>query len=158
MILYWSLTAGWLYSHHPLVERSEVRCRAAGGESVICFSWMLADTGSETEASVWRMFSVTVYLPSLTKGRQKEIKNSPTPLPESCGPGCPTLERGFWVRQKKDRKNIWEKIDILNMIMTLREQCSAIHWFFYILKYRKIVKNILLIDYSVQFHLEYNIL
>lgn len=96
-----SITAGNFYSYHPPVKRSEVSCRAAGGDSVIYFGWMLADAGFETEAFVWRMFSVTTWLTVPHKSQtEKKIKNSPTPPPESYGPGCPTLEQGFYVRQK----------------------------------------------------------
>lgn len=48
-----------------------------------------------------------------SRWQEKEIRNSPTPLPESSGPGCPTLEQGFWVRDrdKKGDKNMSNSIN-----------------------------------------------
>lgn len=46
------------------------------------------------QRSVTEQMVETVWFAVLDK-TEKEIKNSPTPLLESCGPGCPTLEQGF---------------------------------------------------------------
>lgn len=92
---------------YPVMNSKEVLFRRWGSAAdipVICGSfpqikwkhcWMLEG---------WYKRHPPVERPEVrlkTKGRRRKWKNSPTPLPESSGPGCPTLEQGFWFRQRQ---------------------------------------------------------
>lgn len=64
------------------------------------------DTLLDAHGMVYSLpFSGEVRGPIKKEWQEKEIRNSPTPLPESSGPSCPTLEQDFWVRQGQKRHN-----------------------------------------------------